>query len=97
MWRSSKNPPKAKKSILPPSERQLFWNKSDRTVARSEFRTLQKEWTSVTRRPVEPEAAAVTTAASSASKPAWMSYRTKGPKAPPIYFRTKSADPKKKS
>lgn len=95
MWRSSKNPPKAKKSILPPSERQLFWNKSDRVVPRSQFRVLQKAWTSVTRRPAEPEAVAAS-AAANASKPAWMSYRTKGPKAPPIYFRTKSADTKKK-
>jgi hypothetical protein len=87
---SSKRPSKKRTSILPPSQNQLLRAKESWVAERTQFHFLQREWVSLTRKPVEPErAAAAAKPSSSSSAPAWMSYRTKAKKAPPIYFRTK--------
>ena len=86
MWRSGKKPAKVRKSILPPSERQLFWAKEDRQANKTQFHYLESKWTSKGRsKVVEAEVPA----APDPSMPAWMNYR-KTTKAPPIYFRTKT-------
>jgi hypothetical protein len=96
MWGSSKKPPKKRTSILPPSQNQLLRAKESWVAQRTQFHFLQKEWVSLTRKPVEPEVvAAAAKPSSNASAPAWMNYRTKAKKAPPIYFRTKPVDRKK--
>lgn len=93
MWQSGKPPPKPRQSKLPPSERQLFWAKSDREVSRTQFRLWESSWASKTRKPpVEVEKPPTV----SASMPAWMNYRAKPTKAAPLYFRTKSVEKKPK-
>ena len=73
MWRSDKKPAKIRKSVLPPSERQLFWAKEDRVANKTQFHYLESKWTSKARsKAVEVE---VPVAAVDPSMPAWMNYR----------------------
>ncbi len=93
MWQSDKDPPKSRKSKLPPSVRQFSWAKEDREVVRTQFHVRESHWASKTRRATVETDAPVKKL--DPSQPTWMNYRSKASKAPPLYFRTKAIEKKK--
>ena len=93
MWQSDEDPPKSRKSRLPPSERQFTWAKEDREAIRTRFHVRESHWASKTRRATVEVEAPVKKA--DPTMPAWMNYRAKATKAAPLYFRTKAIEKKK--